>query len=71
MEGSISCWDRGFIGIFIFSCSITLLFFHFLFVMPLMCCHMFVQWDQLDAVYQFNWNFSNLEVSQMIYCFVA
>ena len=21
------------------------------------------QWDQLDSVYQFNWNFSNLEVS--------
>lgn len=21
------------------------------------------QWDQLDSVYQYNWNFSNLEVS--------
>lgn len=25
------------------------------------------QWDQLDGVYQFNWNFSNLEVS--CWCF--
>lgn len=37
------------------------------------CCLNFVylflmcQWDQLDSVYQFNWNFSNLEVSCRIF----
>lgn len=24
------------------------------------------QWDQFDLLYQFKWNFSNLEVSQII-----
>lgn len=35
-----------------------------LIVVLLMHSHVFLcQWDQLDTVYQFNWNFSNLEVS--------
>lgn len=45
--------------------------YFFLSEVLLFCCldiYMFFlfQWDQLDSVYQFNWNFSNLEVSLII-----
>lgn len=49
--------------------SLILIFHHFSF------CGVYIvinlcQWDQLDSVYQFNWNFSNLEVSyKLIFAF--
>lgn len=66
LEGRISCRNRGSLN------------FDFLFLfMALLRCRanilFFVefQWDQLDILYQFKWDFSNLEVRRNFYGFAG
>lgn len=65
VEGDIPCWNGGFLNFrflyFILLDDDTCPVFFF-FLRPLSCL-IALQWDQLDSVSRFKWDFSNLEVS--------